>query len=477
MNLDRDERSHPNYGELIDSLLADDKQRTDFVKACLTKLGLEVSQESHVVPSLSRLHLSSIQSDEISELVQQWREASILVTEDGEEYIKGENDNFHLEKAKRWSLSNLTQEIANILPKSVKDAVVPSTHDAAIPSSSSMSSKSTERTQADQEPDRILDYDRLVKRLFAHDTSLPEPKETPYFNHHAFYSNLDHFQAKHPGLQGDYGRVIMYGEVVTSTNTLLEKNSSWLAHLPIGFTATATTQVAGRGRGSNVWVSPPGSLMFSTVLRHSLSLSNSAPVVFVQYLAAIAIVAGIRSYDRGYDKLPVKLKWPNDIYALNPASDPKQSQYVKIGGILVNSSYSGGDYTLVVGVGMNVSNAAPTTSLSLLAKQVGLPALTIEKLLASILVQFEAIYARFCRTGFDSNLQKQYYDSWLHTGQIVTLEAENGARARITGITSDWGQLVAEELGWQDRPTGKKWELQSDSNSFDFFKGLLKRKM
>jgi hypothetical protein len=23
-------------------------------------------------------------------------------------------------------------------------------------------------------------------------------------------------------------------------------------------------------------------------------------------------------------------------------------------------------------------------------------------------------------------------------------------------------------LGWEDRPTGRKWELQSDSNSFDF---------
>jgi biotin--protein ligase len=61
--------------------------------------------------------------------------------------------------------------------------------------------------------------------------------------------------------------------------------------------------------------------------------------------------------------------------------------------------------------------------------------------------------------------------------QIVTLETEGGARARIKGITTDWGLLVAEELGWQDRPTGKKWSLQSDSNSFDFFRGLLKRKV
>lgn len=69
-----------------------------------------------------------------------------------------------------------------------------------------------------------------------------------------------------------------------------------------------------------------------------------------------------------------------------------------------------------------------------------------------------------------------YYSDWLHMDQIVTLEAEGGARARIKGITRDYGLLIAEELGWEDRPTGKVWQLQSDSNSFDFFKGLLKRK-
>lgn len=212
-------------------------------------------------------------------------------------------------------------------------------------------------------------------------------------------------------------------------------------------------------------------------MRHPLALSTSAPVVFIQYLAALAIVAGIQSYDKGYAALPVRLKWPNDIYALDPSKDPKEKAYVKIGGILVNSSYSGGDYTLVAGIGLNVTNAAPTTSLNALAAKAKLPPLTLEKLLASILVQFELLYARFCRQGFSTGFEEMYYKSWLHSEQIVTLETQGGARARIKGITRDWGLLVAEELGWEDRPTGKKWELQSDSNSFDFFKGLVKRKV
>ncbi len=53
--------------------------------------------------------------------------------------------------------------------------------------------------------------------------------------------------------------------------------------------------------------------MFSTVVRHQVSLTSHAPIVFLQYLAALAIVEGIKTYDVGYKDMPVKLKWPNDI--------------------------------------------------------------------------------------------------------------------------------------------------------------------
>ena len=93
-----------------------------------------------------------------------------------------------------------------------------------------------------------------------------------------------------------------------------------LRRLPTGFTASATIQVAGRGRGTNVWVSPAGSLMFSLVVRHDIALTAKAPVVFLQYLAALAIVEGIKGYDAGYHAIPIRLKWPNDICmkAFNP---------------------------------------------------------------------------------------------------------------------------------------------------------------
>ncbi|TIA08936.1 biotin holocarboxylase synthetase [Aureobasidium pullulans] len=466
---------NPAYPRIVEALATDDKQRVDFMKACLAKLGLTPSQDDQGVPSLSRLHLSTLESSEVSDLVLSW--SDIVEEVDGEFLIKGENDTFQLEKQSGpWKSPEPTstlslQKVADALPTVVKDIVT----DALTGTSDS--TKPVTETDAG-----IVDYDKITKKLLVHDTSLPDTKQTPYFNHHAYFANLAHYKKRHlHDISETFGNVLLYGEVVTSTNTLLEKNPKLLEKLPVGTTATATTQVAGRGRGNNVWVSPPGSLMFSTMLRHPISLSTTAPVVFIQYLAALAIVNGIHTYDRNYTLLPIKLKWPNDIYALDPSkgknanpNDPKS--YVKIGGILVNSSYAGGDYTCICGIGINVSNTAPTTSLNALCSAANLPPMTLEKLLASIVVSFESLYLRFCNSGF-SPLLDVYYKYWLHGGQIVTLEQEGGVRAKIKGITADWGLLVAEELGWEDRPTGKRWELQSDSNSFDFFRGLLKRKV
>ena len=166
--------------------------------------------------------------------------------------------------------------------------------------------------------------------------------------------------------------------------------------------------------------------------------------------------------------MPIKLKWPNDIYGF----DASTSSYSKIVGILINSSYSGTDFQLVVGCGINTDNAAPTTSLNAILKQQGLKAepYTQEKLLAKILVVFEEMYYRFCANGFSVFLS-EYYANWLHTGQLVTVETAGGIKARVLGITSDFGLLEVEEIG-----TGKRFTLQSDGNSFDFFRGLLKRK-
>ncbi|KAI9375360.1 biotin-protein ligase [Aspergillus egyptiacus] len=434
----------PEYAGVIEALAADDKGRTDFLKACLSKLGLQVAQDTTHVPSLSSLHFSSLSSDDAERVLKSIEE---LVGDKG--FLKDEYDTFKIEKSGTYNMGALAESLPEEDP--------------------------SEATQTEG----IVDYQAVVKRLVIHD-DVPSSKLTPYFNHHAFYTHLRNYQAQSKEGASQFGSNLLYGEVVTSTNTILEKNVKLLRNLPTGTTATATTQVAGRGRGSNVWVSPAGALMFSTIVRHPMEKMQTAPVVLIQYLSALAVVQGVRSYDDGYKAMPVKLKWPNDVYALDPEQPEHKNQYTKICGILVNSSYSSNEYTSVVGIGLNATNASPTTSLTALAARfVGRKAapVTLEKLLARILTVFEDLYTRFLRTGFDRAFEEMYYDAWLHTDQIVTLEAEGGTRARIKGITRDYGLLLAEELSWDDRRTGRVWQLQSDSNSFDFMRGLVRRKI
>ncbi|CAN9177817.1 unnamed protein product [Alternaria alternata] len=487
--------SLPSYATIINDIAATDATRLAFMRLILGKLGLQVNEQEQAVPSLSRLHLTAHSLADVSDLVATWSE--IITVMDGDEYIKGENDVFRIEKeGTAWSVKELKRAVSAMSEKLPTLASVTNSSEKSVGEQGQEKEDDSKKKRAktpeeeiydcieytaNTSPDEIVDYAKIVKVIIPHEKPLPSAQETP-FHHDAFYANLHHYHTKLRNPDASFGKHLMYGEVVTSTNTLLEKNPSLLRNLPNGFTITATTQIAGRGRGNNVWIAPPGALMFSTVLHHSFALSQSAPVVFIQYLAALAIVQGIKNYAPGYEKIPIKLKWPNDIYAQLPGSSA--NPIVKIGGILVNSSYSGSTYDVVPGIGLNLSNALPTTTLNQLAKGMNPPLkdFTPEKLLASILAHFETLYSTFCQEGFNRDMESYYYENWLHTDQLVTLEdqqgVQSGCKARIKGITRDWGLLLAEEVREIDgRGTGKIIQIQSDGNSFDFFRGLVRRKV
>ena len=203
MNLDP-KSNGPNYKKLVKALAEDDDSRTNFLKACLAKSGLIVSQETSSVPSLSRLHLSSLHHYLVPELLVSWEH--IMTKEEGEEYIKGENDTFHMEKQdSRWSLNSL-----------VKSLPLPGI-------SGGHEEQNADQVDGAATDDRIIDYNAITKRLIPHESEWPGTKETPYFNHHSFYANLRKYQQEKGSEAEEFGKILLYGEVVTSTNTMLEK--------------------------------------------------------------------------------------------------------------------------------------------------------------------------------------------------------------------------------------------------------------
>ncbi|OCF44972.1 biotin-[acetyl-CoA-carboxylase] ligase [Kwoniella heveanensis CBS 569] len=380
------------------------------------------------------------------------------------------------------------------------------------------------------------DFHSLTKTVLLPSSSIQyTPRWTPLFNGSTYWSELDVARKRsgrrsgvlrkgEDGEKCSLGDLLLYGETVTSTQTMLDRNPLLLTHLPTPLVFLASFQLSGRGRGSNIWLSPPGCLQFSLLL--DLPASLSSKMVFIQYIMALAVCDAVDEDGR----LGVRIKWPNDIYAEvegvgGTEVGSGQKGKAKIGGILVNTNFVGGKWRIVVGCGINVLNALPTTSLSqlhsLLAARVTsqsssrpLPAApTMEGTFARIMVAFDAKWEQFIEDKGFKGFTNEYHGRWLHSGQEVTLTTtEPHTRLRILSITPDHGLLRCIPLsqpstkpssgltplynrsvdgGEDDRispgaarqgsgATGGKSDfvdLQPDGNSFDLMAGLIKRKV
>jgi BirA family transcriptional regulator, biotin operon repressor / biotin---[acetyl-CoA-carboxylase] ligase len=151
---------------------------------------------------------------------------------------------------------------------------------------------------------------------------------------------------------------------------------------------SAREQTAGRGRGGRSFVSPPGNLYFSTILRPPCSAASAAQLGFAAALAVGELIAA---------RLPanceLRYKWPNDVLV-----DGK-----KISGILLESSATqdGALAWLVAGIGVNVvshpaGTAWPATSLA----AVGARPADLDDLLHAIVAALQAQIQRWRHEGF-----------------------------------------------------------------------------
>lgn len=434
----------PAFTQVMKSLKVTNKTRIEFLRECVKKLGLKVNEKEYSRPKLTPLFLTSMDKKSATELIS------------------------NLE-------SNLSYQIQNIIDLG-KDKIAVN--------------KTVQYIHKNPTDDIQEDPELAIKNLYLCDAELPDKSITPYFDLKYFEECLlTYYKESGQELTPEsQGFTFIYGEVVTSTSVLMDINYRWLPLLPAGFTITGTVQVLGKGRSGNHWVNPRGVLPVSSLFKLPVRLAQIAPVVFVQYLCSMAYSQAVLEYDIGYDEIPIKIKWPNDIYIKLPKyvgkpidKNSKDVTHVKIGGILVNTNVFDGNYYLIVGVGLNVSSDAPTTSVNTVIdamndnyKHTGsdkrLKHINNEKLLAKYLTIFNQMFEKFKYTGFKPFLN-DYYKLWFHSNQIVTLNDEGGIKAEIFGITPDWGMLMVKDI-----KTGNVFQLQPDGNSFDMFNGLISQK-
>ena len=142
-----------------------------------------------------------------------------------------------------------------------------------------------------------------------------------------------------------FGARLTYFAEVGSTNDLASAAAE--RGEPEGTTFVAGAQTAGRGRLGRSWFSPPGSGLYcSMVVRRA----SAAP--WITLAAGVAVAEGIRASTG----LPVQIKWPNDIVAVDGAGFKSRR---KIAGLLAEaSSGPNGIQYIVLGIGINLSPAA-----------------------------------------------------------------------------------------------------------------------
>ncbi|KAL3845565.1 hypothetical protein ACJIZ3_002968 [Penstemon smallii] len=259
------------------------------------------------------------------------------------------------------------------------------------------------------------------------------------------------------------GKLLIYSPKLASTHDVVSHN---FCELPIGAVCVADVQFKGRGRSKNVWESPKGCLLFS----FTIQMEDGRVVPLVQYVVSLAMTEAINDVclQNGVPSLDVRIKWPNDLYL----------DGLKVGGILCTSTYRSKKFNITAGIGLNVSNQKPTTCLNSVLRRLGCDSqqLQSEDIVAAFFNKFESYYHIFISQGFQA-LEKLYYKTWLHSGQRVIVQEKNENMDEVSenvvtilGLTSSGFLLASTE-------DGQTCELHPDGNSFDFFKGLVRRKL
>lgn len=223
---------------------------------------------------------------------------------------------------------------------------------------------------------------------------------------------------------------IVHYEEIDSTNTEARRLS--IAGAKEGLVVTARKQTAGKGRRGRNWESPADeNLYFSILLRPAL-IPEKAPMLTL--LMAYSVAKALQS-----EGIYAQIKWPNDLVLSKK----------KICGILTEMNLSNSQVEdVIVGVGINVNTMKfseeledKATSLCIELKR----KLECEKLLVSILEEFQKQYQRFLEMQDLGFLQEDYNEMLINRDrEVVVLEPGKEYSAEALGI-NELGELLVRK--------------------------------
>ncbi len=191
-----------------------------------------------------------------------------------------------------------------------------------------------------------------------------------------------------------------------------------------GAVVVARRQSLGRGRGGRRWESPEGGLYLSVVV----------PAPRPVGLLPLAIGAELAEGLRCRHGVRIRLKWPNDLYAVGPGGEGG-----KLGGLLVDAVRAeGGSDRAVAGIGVNV-RAAPSLD------SPPAPAVALDQLTARAVALEE--------------VERTVVDATLSAARTLeSAEGERAAVARARGLLYGAGEPVRVD----GRPVGTLLGIRED---------------
>ncbi len=215
----------------------------------------------------------------------------------------------------------------------------------------------------------------------------------------------------------------------TVNSTMDQARALSMDGCPHGTVIVAKQQDAGRGRAGRGWVSPPGNLHATFVLRPGNAAQHAPQLAFV---VAIAVAEAV-------DRLAgpgTALKWPNDV----------MRDGAKLAGILLERLEDG---AVLAGIGMNVLHLPPdppyaVTSLVALGCSAGLA-----DVLATVSDALAAEWDAWRAGGFGPTLGR-----WMARGpalgaMLTVRQGEAAQTGRFAGLRTDGALLLDTPAGRQ----------------------------
>ncbi len=198
----------------------------------------------------------------------------------------------------------------------------------------------------------------------------------------------------------------------------------------------AKRQTAGRGRRGRSWMSEPGNLFVSLLLKPDCPLAQAAQLSFVSALAVSDMLLKAGAGDRA------ALKWPNDVLVGG----------AKICGILLEATSTGTKAdAVIVGIGVNLASHPDDTPYPATDfRHAGLDDASPDQALTWLLEAFELRYAAWHERGFAAVRADWLVRAW-RLGQDIQVRLDGETLTGRFAELDETGALVVETASGERR--------------------------